>query len=173
MNAAQRRESILRAATEVFAESGYHATRMSDIAARLGVTEPVIFQNFGTKAALYAAVLERAAAGLRSALGGYGSAADLLAHVLDHPDGTSLFGDAVRHTDAPELAAVRDRTSRALADHLADIVVQGQNDGSLRRDADPEATGWLLLSILATRPLRADSGAEPSVAALVLRLLTA
>ena len=54
--AAERRETILRAATEVFAQAGYRAGKVSDVAARVGVSEPVIFQNFGSKAALFAAV---------------------------------------------------------------------------------------------------------------------
>ena len=52
MTAEQRRTSILDAATEVFAAAGYRAGKVSDVAARVGVTEPVIFQNFGSKAAL-------------------------------------------------------------------------------------------------------------------------
>src|SRR6516165_2043404 len=84
--AAERRETILRAAAEVFAEAGYRAGKVSDVAARIGVTEPVIFQNFGSKAALFAAVMERAAAEVRASLddmaAGFGSASGLLAHVL-------------------------------------------------------------------------------------------
>lgn len=57
MPAAERRETILRAAAEVFAQAGYRAGKVSDVAARVGVTEPVIFQNFGSKAALFALAL--------------------------------------------------------------------------------------------------------------------
>ena len=85
--AAERRETILRAAAEVFAEAGYRAAKVSDVAQRVGVTEPVIFQNFGSKAGLFAAVVERAAAEARASLddlaAGFGSASGLLAHVLD------------------------------------------------------------------------------------------
>jgi AcrR family transcriptional regulator len=93
--AAERRETILHAATEVFAQSGYRAAKVSDVADRIGVTEPVIFQNFGSKAALFAAVLERAAAEIRASLnasaggsdgsggsGGSGGAAGLLTRIL-------------------------------------------------------------------------------------------
>jgi AcrR family transcriptional regulator len=86
LSAAERRETILRAATEVFAQAGYRATKMSDVAARVGVTEPVIFQQFGSKAALFAAVLERAAAGVEDTLkdltAGSGSGSALLTHVV-------------------------------------------------------------------------------------------
>jgi AcrR family transcriptional regulator len=86
LSAAERRETILRAAAGVFAEAGYRAAKVSDVAERVGVTEPVIFQNFGSKAALFAAVVERAAAEIRASLddlaAGFGSASGLLAHVL-------------------------------------------------------------------------------------------
>ena len=100
--AAQRRETILRAAAVVFAEAGYRAAKVSDVAARVGVTEPVIFQNFGSKAALFAAVVERAAAEVRASLadldnladladladlaGGSGPRAGMLGHVLSGPE---------------------------------------------------------------------------------------
>ena len=36
--AAERRETILRAAAQVFAQAGYRAAKISDVAARVGVT---------------------------------------------------------------------------------------------------------------------------------------
>src|ERR1700721_3396479 len=84
--AAERREAILRAAADVFAQAGYRAARMSEVAARTGVTEPVVFQNFGSKAALFAAVIERAAAQVQVTLDELAAtgqpASALLAHVL-------------------------------------------------------------------------------------------
>src|ERR1700747_2862593 len=86
LSAEQRRETILEAATEVFAARGYRAGRVSDVAARIGVPEPVIFQNFGSKAALFAAVLDRLADDVRASLDAvtvhHESAASLLAHIL-------------------------------------------------------------------------------------------
>jgi AcrR family transcriptional regulator len=38
-------------------EHDHERTKTAEIAARVGVREPVIFQNFGTKAELFAAVL--------------------------------------------------------------------------------------------------------------------
>lgn len=54
----QRRESLLAAAREVFVETGYHAAAMDEIAARAGVTKPVLYQHFGSKRDLYLAVLD-------------------------------------------------------------------------------------------------------------------
>src|SRR3954453_5120864 len=68
LSAAQRRESILAAAAEVFSAAGYRAGKVSDVAARVGVSEPVIFQNFGSKAALFAAVVDRVAGDVQAEL---------------------------------------------------------------------------------------------------------
>lgn len=57
----ERRESLLSAAREVFVESGYHEAAMDDIAARAGVTKPVLYQHFGSKRDLYLAVLDSGA----------------------------------------------------------------------------------------------------------------
>src|SRR5216683_3325429 len=59
LDAATRRATILDAAIPFFATEGYEQTRMSDVAARVGVSEPVVFQNFGTKAQLFADALDR------------------------------------------------------------------------------------------------------------------
>ncbi len=105
--AAERRETILRAATAVFAEAGYRAAKVSDVAARVGVTEPVIFQNFGSKAALFTAVVERAAAEARDSLdelaASPGPVSGLLAHVLAGPaTGEHSHAAPPRGTDPEE-----------------------------------------------------------------------
>jgi len=181
--AAERRETILRAAAEVFGQAGYRAGKVSDVAALVGVTEPVIFQNFGSKAALFAAVIERAAVDVQASLdhlaAEFGSASELLAHVLTglahgrpgqartdpdaqragagHPGAGYgvLFADAATLAAEPELSESARAALRAIAAHLANLIQGGQADGGLRSDADPDAAAWLLLSVLSARRLRA------------------
>jgi len=197
LTAEQRRKSILDAATEVFAAAGYRAGKVSDVAAKVGVTEPVIFQNFGSKAALYAAVLDRVATEIRGDLqahvGQYGPAPDLLAHVLSQPlagpgQATSglgaphpaaaygvLFADAAALAAEPSLAGQARDAFRAVAGHLADLIQHAQDAGDISGDTDPQAAAWLLLSLLSARPLRAaamPAGLEPAIADLALRALT-
>ena len=198
----ERRETILRAAAEVFGQAGYRAGKVSDVAARVGVTEPVIFQNFGSKAALFAAVLERAAADVQASLddlaAGFGSASELLTHVLtglahgrpgQAPAGLSaqhagaghpgagygvLFADAAALAAEPELSEPGRTAVRAIAAHLTSLIQRAQADGDLRPDADPEAAAWLLLSVLSARRLRAAAmaaGLEPAITALVQQAL--
>jgi AcrR family transcriptional regulator len=181
LTAAQRRESILNAAVEVFSAAGYRAGKVSDVAALVGVSEPVIFQNFGSKAALFAAVVDRVADEVRAELErlagqpGSGSAADLLAHALshDHLQGHGargphapgygapalgghgmLFADAFALIAEPELTEPARSAARTIIDHLADLIRRGQADGELRAGLDPEAAAWLVLSVLATRAFR-------------------
>lgn len=47
--AADRRKQILKAAVEVFAERGFHRTRVSDIAKRAGVAYGLIYHYFDSK----------------------------------------------------------------------------------------------------------------------------
>lgn len=56
---AVRREAILSAAAQLFAERGYAAVGMDDIGAAAGVTGPAIYRHFGAKASVLAAVFDR------------------------------------------------------------------------------------------------------------------
>jgi len=51
--AEQRREEILVAAMEEFAEDGLHGTSTDTIAEKAGVSQPYLFRLFGTKKELY------------------------------------------------------------------------------------------------------------------------
>jgi AcrR family transcriptional regulator len=53
-----RRAQLLHVALDVFAESGYHAASMDEIADRAGVSKPVLYQHFPGKLDLYLALLE-------------------------------------------------------------------------------------------------------------------
>lgn len=57
---AETRGRILRAAREVFSESGYAAATFQSIAVRADLTRPAINHHFPSKAALYQAVVEQA-----------------------------------------------------------------------------------------------------------------
>jgi AcrR family transcriptional regulator len=63
--AGERRVRILDAAVEVFAEHGYTAAKMQDIATRAGVVPSVLYDHFGSKRELHITLLELHAAQLR------------------------------------------------------------------------------------------------------------
>src|ERR1700689_3304575 len=53
-----RRAAILRAAAAAFAEGGFAATSMDDVAAAAGITRLIVYRHFDTKESLYGAVLQ-------------------------------------------------------------------------------------------------------------------
>src|SRR3954465_1410704 len=55
-----RMEQTLGAAHELFAERGYAAVTMDEIAAAVGVTKPLLYNYFGNKERLYISCMERA-----------------------------------------------------------------------------------------------------------------
>ena len=166
--AADRRASIVKAAGELFAEVGYQRCRVSDVATRLGVTEPVVFQNYGSKAGLYAAVLNDAADALvgevRAVLEDDGaSVVAVLGEILApghidrmHAQGSpgALFADAVALTTEPGIEEAARRGVRRVADALADLVRRGQAQGEISADVDPPAAAWGLLSLIASHRFR-------------------
>lgn len=66
LKAAARRELIVGAAAELFAERGYRGASIEQIARRSGVSPPVVYEHFESKRELYRELLELHFAGLRS-----------------------------------------------------------------------------------------------------------
>ena len=52
-------QRILDAAEDLFAEKGYSATSLGDVADRVGIRSPSLYNHFRNKEALYQSVLER------------------------------------------------------------------------------------------------------------------
>jgi AcrR family transcriptional regulator len=69
MSAEARREVIERAATEVFAERGYQAASMNEIARRSGVSVPVVYDHAESKQELHLRLLKRHYTELRALWG--------------------------------------------------------------------------------------------------------
>jgi AcrR family transcriptional regulator len=59
MSAAQRREQLIVIGRQLFAERGFDATSVEEVAARAKVSKPVIYEHFGGKEGLYAVVVDR------------------------------------------------------------------------------------------------------------------
>jgi AcrR family transcriptional regulator len=118
MTAAARREVIEGAATELFAERGYVGASIDEIAARSGVSPPVVYDHFASKLDLYRRILERHFADLRQVwrehFVGEEPAEDRMARSFDawfayieaHPfAGRMLFRDTVGDADADAVHA--------------------------------------------------------------------
>jgi AcrR family transcriptional regulator len=59
---------MLDVATPLFAERGFHAVSVDEVAAGAGVTKPMVYAYFDSKEGLFTASVERAAIGLIGAL---------------------------------------------------------------------------------------------------------
>ncbi|WP_375477185.1 TetR/AcrR family transcriptional regulator [uncultured Jatrophihabitans sp.] len=68
MTGRQRREQLVQVGRSLFAERGYDATSIEEIAARAGVSKPVVYEHFGGKEGLYAVVVDREMSDLLSRL---------------------------------------------------------------------------------------------------------
>jgi AcrR family transcriptional regulator len=131
--AQQRRTQLLSVAVEVFAERGFHATSMDEVAEAAGVTKPVLYQHFPSKRALYRELLdevdEQLVARLVEATAGAASGRERVQEgfaayfrfvATNRAAFRLLFGASVRN-DA-EFAVVAERTIERIADLIAELI---------------------------------------------------
>ncbi|MBE8516171.1 TetR/AcrR family transcriptional regulator [Amycolatopsis sp. H6(2020)] len=176
LTAEQRRETILTAATAVFAETGYQRTKASEIAARVGVSEPVIFQNFGSKAGLFAAVLNRAATAAAEMLNSLAAQRDPIADVLrvllspDHLDALHapgslgvLFAEGTASGADPQIHEAATAAIQGLAGSFAKLIRQRQGAGEISERIDAEAFAWSLISFVSARSFRRAFADSPGL----------
>ncbi len=140
----ERRRLIEEAATELFAERGYGATTLEEIAKRAGVTKPLLYQHFASKKALHFALLSRhrdeLLGQLAEGMQAPGSlseriarvTADWFAYVEEHPFAWAmLFRDT---TGDPEVQAFyRELQASARAANVAILLAEPELDLSRER----------------------------------------
>jgi AcrR family transcriptional regulator len=59
MTGRERREQLISVGRTLFAEKGFEAVSVEEIAATAGVSKPVVYEHFGGKEGLYAVVVDR------------------------------------------------------------------------------------------------------------------
>ena len=59
MTGQERREQLLDVGRSLFAEKGFEAVSVEEIAAKAGVSKPVVYEHFGGKEGLYAVLVDR------------------------------------------------------------------------------------------------------------------
>lgn len=128
----ERRAQLLEAALGVFVENGYHQAAMDDIAARAGVSKPVLYQHFPGKLELYLALVDRHAGELeqlvRDALSLTDNKARVGTMVHAYFDFVAREGGAFRLIFESDLAnepAVRRRLDQIVltcAEAMADLI---------------------------------------------------
>ena len=144
------REGLLAAARDAFARRGYEGARVAEIAARAGVNKQLVYHYFGSKDALYRAVLadvyraiRREEQGLQlSNLPAEEAMRRLVEFSFDylarHRDFVAILADANTHggrhiENAGGLAAA----NRPIIDLLHETLERGAAEGVFRRGLDP------------------------------------
>jgi AcrR family transcriptional regulator len=136
MTAQERREQLVGVARSVFAERGYEATSVEEIAERAGVSKPVVYQHFGGKEGIYAVVVDREVRQLTESIArcfdavhprlvAVGAADAFLTYIEEHEEGFRvLVRDAptpiTQGSFATVIAAVADRCEQLLLDEFGD-----------------------------------------------------
>lgn len=59
LSGAERRVQLMRVGRELFASRGYEATSIEEVANRAGVSKPIVYEHFGAKEGLYAAIVDQ------------------------------------------------------------------------------------------------------------------
>ncbi|MGL4306112.1 MAG: TetR/AcrR family transcriptional regulator [Mycobacteriaceae bacterium] len=59
MTGTERRQQLIEIARSLFADRGYEATSIEEIAQRANVSKPVVYEHFGGKEGIYAVVVDR------------------------------------------------------------------------------------------------------------------
>src|SRR5450830_1592887 len=174
------RGSIVDAAVALIADRGFSATSVDDIAAAAGVAKGSIYYNFGSKTALFEAVIvegvDRLTTALRtSAVGLDGPAAiealvtGLLVQVQSHPDFAKLVVAEVFRTGRDWQHSIRQVREESMA-VFADVVraTWPDRDPSLTAAAIFGATLVAGLEWLAFQPHRPAADVRAAVLATVL-----
>ena len=102
MSAMARRAQLIEVGRAVFAERGFDAATVEEIAERAGVSKPIVYEHFGGKEGLYAVVVDREIEDIvrrTSEVIAHGTARErleraaleFLRYARDHPDGFAVL----------------------------------------------------------------------------------
>ena len=114
MSASERREQLIAVARGLFAERGFDATSVEEVAARAQVSKPVVYEHFGGKEGLYAVVVDREITTISAAIS---------SAITDPAGGTAVAPDAedLGTPDAPGSASrIAERAALALLTYIED-----------------------------------------------------
>ena len=146
---AQTRQSVARAALELFLERGYRGTRVSDVASRAGVAKGTVYLHFADKQALFAGVLgdvlDARVTTLRAAQpGAEESLRDFLSRVVT-PMLTAVEGSPwqglirlvmTEGRESPEVATIyRQRVLDPVAEQIHSWAATAADRGEIQTDA--------------------------------------
>ena len=153
----EKRRQILNAAVRVFARTGYHDSRVGDIAKDAGVAYGLVYHYFDSKDAVLEAVFREAWGRLLAAINEVERSRQpapeqlrLVTKIVlrtwrDDPDLVRLLVREI--TRSPHLQREIDEIAEAFA-ALERIVAHGQREGTIRATLDARLAAWMLYGAL-------------------------
>ncbi|MEU7896960.1 TetR/AcrR family transcriptional regulator [Nonomuraea sp. NPDC049152] len=158
MSRAETRSKVFGAAIELIAEQGYSATTVDAIAERAGVAKGTVFYNFGTKEALFAALLEhsieRLAHALREAAVGDTGLAALDAAVRGQLEFFEQYGALARVLLAEMWRTAWQEAVAKLRSEVfgvyADVLRRAVDEGAVRPDLDVDTAATAIFGMVLT-----------------------
>lgn len=153
----EKRRQILDAAVRVFARTGYHDSRVGDIAKDAGVAYGLVYHYFDSKDAVLEAVFREAWGRLLAAINEVERSRQpapeqlrLVTKIVlrtwrDDPDLVRLLVREI--TRSPHLQREIDEIAEAFA-ALERIVAHGQREGTIRATLDARLAAWMLYGAL-------------------------
>jgi AcrR family transcriptional regulator len=157
--APSRRDRILQAAIEAFAQGGYHGASTRDIAELAGVTDPLLFYHFKTKVDLYLAAvrdqLQKLGDGLLEATSATVDARErlrtfvtvYLAYFLDYEPGLTVTLVELQGVPVEAADKIRRIHYRAVTERLEQTLAAGVEQGAFR-PLDVQTCAMAIIGIL-------------------------
>jgi AcrR family transcriptional regulator len=157
-----RRAQILAGARDCFAGEGFHSTSMADIFAASGLSAGAVYRYFRSKEEIVGAIAEEAGQGLRavcdevladpSAVDPADALLRILTHVERQAEEGGTLGIALQvWAESLRNESLRERvggTYRVLASACVQVCRRAWDAGALPADADPDAVGRMLFSLV-------------------------
>lgn len=169
------RQEILDAAFACFAEQGYHATGVADIAGRIGIGHGTFYRYFKSKRDIIEDVIDNVTERIFEAISAE-NAAGLADDIDQYREQSVRIGAALAHLfrENPQLplllleagsvdSELRERVFAMLetSDHLtAAYLRHGVEKGYLRADLDTENTARAVTGMILANGLHASRGGE-------------
>lgn len=173
------RLQLLEVAAAEFAERGFQHTRISDIVARAGVTQPVFYQYFASKQAAYDELVGMFAQRLRQAIGQARPPDDLQGAELTRRIRQDVSGLLAILQEDPNLTRIgffQAAEAEALKDELVAMIAvnldAGCQGGLFREDIPPDWFAQSMMGIIERFTRQApDAARQQALAEFITDLL--